>query len=180
MNSIVIGTRGSPLALAQTNSIADQISHLNPKLKVAIEVIKTTGDRNIVSSLSALAQDTKGLFVKEIEEALLDGSIDLAVHSLKDVPTELPEGLCIGVTPEREEPWDALVSADPFVSLLELPSGARIGTSSPRRAIQLAERRAKSLYRKLFRNASFDRRPRGAEPSRQRSLHDKRLSGPPH
>lgn len=142
MNSIVIGTRGSPLALAQANSIADQINHLDPDVEVAIQVIKTTGDRFSASPLSKLAQDTKGLFVKEIEESLLDGSIDLAVHSLKDVPTELPEGLRIGVTPKREEPWDAVVSKDPLVSLAELPAGAKVGTSSPRRAIQLAEQRS--------------------------------------
>jgi hydroxymethylbilane synthase len=129
------------LALAQTNSIAAAIRVIHPDLEVAVSVIKTTGDKFTASSLSALAEDTKGLFVKEIEEALLAGSVDLAVHSLKDVPTELPEGLCLGVTPEREEPWDALVSNQPLCSLDELPRGAKVGTSSLRRKFQLASLR---------------------------------------
>ncbi len=141
MNSIVIGSRGSPLALAQTNSIADRLRRLQPALAVAVKVIKTTGDRFATSPLTTLAGDTKGLFVKEIEEELLAGSIDLAVHSLKDVPTDLPTGLCLGAIPEREEPWDALVCEDLISSLSELPRGAKVGTSSLRRRLQLLARR---------------------------------------
>ena len=141
MNSLVIGSRGSQLARAQSNSIAAKIRTHHPDLVVHIKEIKTTGDKFANSLLSTLAGEAKGLFVKEIEEALLEGSIDLAVHSLKDVPTALPEGLCLGATPEREEPWDAFVSTQPVLSLDELAQGARIGTSSLRRKIQLAIRR---------------------------------------
>lgn len=141
MNSLVIGSRGSQLALAQTNLVAGSIRTSHPGLEVAITVIKTTGDRFAASSLSALAQDTKGLFVKEIEEALLAGTIDLAVHSLKDVPTEVPAGLCLAITPEREEPWDAFVSNRPLTSLDEVPPEAKVGTSSLRRKLQLASLR---------------------------------------
>lgn len=141
MNSLVIGSRGSALALAQTHSIAAQIRALSPGLDVKVKVIKTTGDRLIGSPLFALAEETKGLFVKEIEQALIEGSIDLAVHSLKDLPSELPEGLCLGATPVREEPWDVLVSSRTLSSLEDLPTGARIGTSSLRRKVQLATHR---------------------------------------
>ena len=141
MNSLVIGSRGSALALTQTNSIADQVRNLHPCLDIRVQVIKTTGDRLSQSPLASLAEETKGLFVKEIEEALLAGSIDLAVHSLKDVPTDLPEGLCLGCTPIREEPWDVIVSNHPISSLKDLARRARIGTSSLRRKIQLKSQR---------------------------------------
>jgi hydroxymethylbilane synthase len=137
MKSIVIGTRGSKLALAQSNGIADRIRNLFPRCLVEIKIIKTTGDKMATASLAKLANETKGLFVKEIEDALLDQTIDLAVHSLKDVPTELPEGLEIGIIPERENPRDALVSHNSLTSFEEIPSGAKIGTSSLRRVVQL-------------------------------------------
>lgn len=135
--SIVIGTRGSRLALAQTNGIANRIRTIFPETRVDVRIIKTTGDKLATASLAQLANETKGLFVKEIEDALLDHSIDLAVHSLKDVPTELPEGLKIGIIPERENPCDAMVSPNKISSLEEIPRGARIGTSSLRRIVQL-------------------------------------------
>jgi hydroxymethylbilane synthase len=114
---------------------------LHPDLQVSIKVIRTTGDQFAAASLSALAEETKGLFVKEIEEALLAGVIDLAVHSLKDVPTQLPDGLSLEIIPARGEPWDALISNRKIQSLDQLPGGARVGTSSLRRKIQLACRR---------------------------------------
>lgn len=142
MNSLNIGSRGSELALAQTEMIATAIRGLNPSVKVAIKPIKTTGDKLTTASLVTLASETKGLFVKEIEEALLNGSIDLAVHSLKDVPTELPSGLALGIIPLREDPRDALISPHPIRSLSDLRQNARIGTSSLRRRLQLESARS--------------------------------------
>ena len=138
MKALVIGTRGSQLALAQTNFIADQLLSIHPDLEITIKIIQTTGDKFDTASLAALSGETKGLFVKEIEEALLNRQVDLAVHSLKDVPTQLPDGLSLGAVPRRENPFDCYVSEDPVNSLADLPEGARIGTSSYRRSIQLA------------------------------------------
>lgn len=126
---LVIGSRGSRLALWQANHIQARLVELG--VETRIEVITTTGDRFQSGPLREIGN--KGLFTKEIEEALLDGRIDLAVHSLKDMPTELPEGLQITATPEREDPRDAMVG----VSLVGLPSGARVGTGSLRRVAQL-------------------------------------------
>ncbi len=137
MNSITIGSRGSALALAQTNHMARMLGVLNPEFKVSVKVIRTTGDKMTTASLAQLANETKGLFVKEIEDALLEGTVDLAVHSLKDLPTELPPGLVVGSVPEREDPRDALIGREPWASLEELPQGARVGTSSLRRQLQL-------------------------------------------
>jgi hydroxymethylbilane synthase len=127
---IVIGSRGSQLALWQARHIA---AKLNAESR--IEIIKTTGDKIQDVPLSQVGG--KGLFTKEIEEALLDGRIDLAVHSLKDMPSELPSGLILAAIPEREDPRDALLGAP-------LKEGARVGTSSLRRAVQL-----KSMHREL-------------------------------
>ena len=126
---IVIGSRGSALALWQARHIAAQLQVLGEETR--IEVIKTTGDR--MQEISLAASGGKGLFTKEIEEALLGRQIDVAVHSMKDVPTEIPHGLTITAIPEREDPQDALVGC----TLTELKAGARVGTSSPRRASQL-------------------------------------------
>ena len=131
---IVIGSRGSALALWQANHISGRLRELGEETR--IEIIKTTGDRMqemAVAAADATAAGGKGLFTKEIEEALLARSIDLAVHSMKDVPTEIPRGLTIAAIPEREDPQDALVGR----SLAELKHGSRVGTSSPRRASQL-------------------------------------------
>jgi hydroxymethylbilane synthase len=136
MKTVVIGSRGSLLALWQSNHIADQLKGRWPELDIRIEVIKTTGDKLSETPLSQFGT-AKGLFVKEIEEALLARKVDLAVHSLKDMPTELPEGLCLGAVPPREDPRDALVSDYPYSSLQELPKEARLGTSSLRRTVQL-------------------------------------------
>jgi len=130
---IVIGTRGSKLAVTQTETIAAQIREVNPDIEVIISQIVTEGDQNWHVQLSNV-QDI-GIFVKELEEELLQGKIDLAVHSLKDVPTIMPPGLCIGAVSERHDPRDVLISRGQ--KLAELPAGAKIGTGSMRRAIQV-------------------------------------------
>ena len=132
-NSLVIGTRGSQLALWQAHFIKNQLERHFPSLEVSLQIIKTTGDTIQNRSLVGLG---KGVFTKEIENALLTGTIDLAVHSLKDLPTELPEGLCIAAIPAREDPRDVLVT-DTGLPLEDLCEGAKIGTTSPRRKAQL-------------------------------------------
>jgi hydroxymethylbilane synthase len=126
---LTVGSRGSQLALWQARWIQTRLEIFG--LECRLEIIRTTGDKITGVPLSKIG--TKGLFTKEIEEALLDGTIDLAVHSLKDMPTDLPEGLMLAAIPEREDPRDALVGAQ----LSELAQGARVGTSSLRRAAQL-------------------------------------------
>lgn len=137
-SSITIGTRGSKLALAQTNWIASQLQAVHEGLSVNIEIIKTKGDRITDRPLSKIGG--KGLFTKELEVALTAGSIDCAVHSLKDLPTELPDGLTLGAVPSREDPRDVLVTKT-GVGLAELPADSVVGTSSLRRAAQLRHRR---------------------------------------
>ena len=132
--SLKIGTRASRLALAQAAWVKDKIDACHPDLKVELVKIKTTGDRILNSPLSKIGG--KGLFVKEIEEALIKGSIDLAVHSMKDVPAELPEDLCLFCFPKRETPQDAFISVKSS-AMDKLPLGARIGTSSLRRSAQV-------------------------------------------
>jgi len=129
---IVIGSRGSRLALWQANWVKDRLESLGHEADILI--IKTSGDK--LQNASLLASGTKGLFIKEIEEALLNGRANLAVHSLKDLPTEQPEGLVIGAVPERDDPRDVLVSKN-GQGLHDLPAGARIGTGSLRRQAQL-------------------------------------------
>ncbi len=129
-----IGTRGSQLALWQAEWIRDLLVSEDPELAIEIVKIKTTGDKILDVPLAQVGG--KGLFVKEIEAALLDGSVDIAVHSMKDVPTELPEGLGIAAITKREDPRDVLISADNKL-LVQLPDGAKVGTSSLRRQAQL-------------------------------------------
>ncbi len=131
---ICIGTRGSALALWQAEFIKAEIEKFFPAIEVEIRIIKTTGDRITDRPLADVGG--KGLFVKEIESALLDKKIDLAVHSMKDMPGELPEGLEIGAVPERENPFDVLISRQELL-LEDYKPGARIGTSSLRRGSQL-------------------------------------------
>lgn len=131
---LIIGSRGSTLALTQTRQVAAELQRLAPELEVRIEIIRTTGDE--LKDISLIKAGGKGLFTKELETALLDGSIDLAVHSCKDLPTELPEGLCIGAIPLRATPFDAFVSQK-FDSIMNLTDGAVVGTSSLRRSSQL-------------------------------------------
>jgi hydroxymethylbilane synthase len=130
---MVIGSRGSALALWQARFVAGQLEKLG--VPARIEIIRTTGDQLQTTSI---AQPGKGLFTKEIEEALRSGAIDVAVHSLKDLPTEIPDGLALAAVPEREDARDAMVGA----RLDELSAGARVGTSSDRRAAQLRILRA--------------------------------------
>src|SRR5690349_2929025 len=126
---IVIGSRGSQLALWQARWIVSRLRDLGEESR--IEVIKTTGDKITDVPLSKVG--SKGLFTKELEEALLAGAIDVAVHSLKDMPTDLPSGLCLRAVPQREDVHDALIGS----KLGDLREGARVGTSSLRRAAQL-------------------------------------------
>lgn len=132
--SFRIGTRGSKLALWQAHHIKSLLIDKFPELQPEIEVIKTTGDTLLNSPLSEIGG--KGVFVKEIEEALLSKTIDIAVHSMKDVPTVLPEGLSIAAVVTRHDPRDAVVSKN-GISLKELPTGSSVGTGSLRRASQL-------------------------------------------
>ena len=134
MNPLIIGSRGSPLALAQVTLIKS----LLPGVPVETILIKTSGDKFLEVSLAAAGG--KGLFTKEIEDQLLAGTIQLAVHSLKDLPTELPTGLILAAVPAREDPRDVFVSRR-YGSLDELPPGAHVATSSIRRKAQLLARR---------------------------------------
>src|ERR1700682_1289202 len=138
-----IGTRGSPMALRQTALVRDRLVAAHPELAangaVEIMTIRTTGDRVQDRLLAEIGG--KGLFVKEIEEALIAGHIDLAVHSLKDLETWLPDGLAITCVLPRDDPRDAFLSTKAAASLAALPKGARVGTASLRRQAQLLRRR---------------------------------------
>jgi hydroxymethylbilane synthase len=139
--SLVIGTRGSPLALAQAHETRNRLLAAHPDLapeKVVIQAIKTTGDR--IQDRSLADSGGKGLFTKEIEEALLAGDVDMAVHSMKDMPTQLPDGLIMAAYLPREDPRDALLAARPC-GLADLPQAAVVGTSSLRRKALLLARR---------------------------------------
>ncbi|HEY1242594.1 MAG TPA: hydroxymethylbilane synthase [Bryobacteraceae bacterium] len=130
---LVIASRGSQLALWQARWVQQKLAEREHETR--IEIIKTTGDK--ITDVPLAKVGTKGLFTKEIEEALLEGRADLAVHSLKDLPTELPAGLVLAAIPVREDPRDAIVGK----RLKELPKGAKVGTSSLRRAAQLRQLR---------------------------------------
>jgi hydroxymethylbilane synthase len=157
-----IATRGSMLALWQANHVKAGLEKANPGLEVELLVLKTKGDKILDVALAKVGG--KGLFVKEIEEALLDGRADLAVHSMKDVPTELPPELELAATDVREDVRDALFTRE-AASLDDLPRGAKIGTSSLRRQAQL-----------LHRRPDFEILPiRGNVDTRLRKLHDENL-----
>jgi len=134
--TLKIATRQSPLALWQAEFVKAQLLKQHPSLKVELVGLTTRGDKILDSSLSKIGG--KGLFVKELEQALLDGSADIAVHSMKDVPMEFPEGLGLAVICEREDPRDAFVS-NRYKKLSELPMNARVGTSSLRRQCQIKQ-----------------------------------------
>ncbi|MEJ5376601.1 MAG: hydroxymethylbilane synthase [bacterium] len=136
--TIRIGTRASVLAKWQANWVAQELSRLFPEARCQLVTIRTKGDKILNSPLSSLGG--KGLFVKEIEEALLQGKVDLAVHSMKDLPADLAPGLTLAAVPPRENPSDVLISSDEK-TLEELPEGSIVGTSSLRRKAQVLERR---------------------------------------
>ena len=159
-----IGTRGSQLALYQANWVREKLLEAHPHLTVTLIKIKTTGDKIQDAPLAKIGG--KGLFVKEIEEALIDRRIDLAVHSIKDVPTEFPEGLHLSAITKREDPRDVFISKD-GTHLKDLPHGAKIGTSSLRRQAQL-----------LHFRGDFEMIPlRGNLDTRLRKLDTKNLDG---
>jgi hydroxymethylbilane synthase len=160
--ALTIGTRGSKLALWQANWVKERLEHQHPGTRVALDVIKTKGDKILDVPLAKVGG--KGLFVKEIEEALLNGRIDIAVHSMKDMPAEIPEGLSIGAVPPREVPVDVLIARE-GLPLNELGPAPRIGTSSLRRAAQLRHARPDTRITPL----------RGNLDTRLRKLQDERL-----
>lgn len=133
MRQVAIGTRGSKLALIQAEELKNKLVELFPELKLNLVKIKTAGDRNTTTPLDEFAD--QGMFVKELEKTLLDGRIDLAVHSLKDLPTLIPDGLLLAAVTARLDPRDVLISRNG--KLTELPPGFKIGTGSRRRTFQL-------------------------------------------
>src|SRR5574341_1667959 len=137
-SAIVLGTRGSKLAVQQSEWVQARLKELAPEVAVTLRRIHTSGDKILDVPLAKIGG--KGLFVKEIEEALLAGEIDLAVHSMKDVPTQLPQGLAILCVPQRDDPRDALISRTGSV-FKDLPRGAKVGTSSLRRQAQFLHAR---------------------------------------
>lgn len=139
MKKISIGTRGSQLALVQANNVKAKIANLYPDMDIQLVVIKTTGDKILDRNLTQIGG--KGLFIKEIEEHLLAGKIDIAVHSMKDLPAIIPNQLAITCILEREDVRDALLCAN-HKSITDLPQGSVFGTSSPRRAAQILNKRA--------------------------------------
>ena len=156
--TIVLGTRGSDLALWQATAIKARLSESDPEVQTEIRIIGTEGDRD--QSRPLIEFGGRGAFVKAIEDALLAGKIDVAVHSLKDLPSELPHGLVLGATPFREDPNDAVVSSG--TEFDSIPDGSVIGTGSPRRVAQLRARRPGLEYRDI----------RGNVPTRIRKLDD--------
>lgn len=146
MKRIRIGTRGSALALAQSNWVKAQLLENQLAVEVELQIIKTSGDRLIDRPIQDLGG--KGVFTKEIEEALLRDQIDVAVHSLKDLPPDLPEGLVIAATPKREDPRDVLVTRAK-VAFVDLPDGTTIGTGSLRRGAQLRHSRRDLLIKPI-------------------------------
>ena len=141
MRKIIVGSRRSKLALTQTNWFIEQLKQAGVPFEFEVKEIVTKGDRILDVQLSKVGG--KGLFVKEIEQALYDKEIDFAVHSMKDMPAVLPEGLVIGCIPKREDPRDAFISVG-HVKFADLPQGAVVGTSSLRRSSQLLKARADS------------------------------------
>jgi hydroxymethylbilane synthase len=146
MKKLVIATRGSQLALWQSNHIKAVLEEQNPGLEVELNVIVTTGDRIQDKALSKIGG--KGLFLKELEEAMLQGEAQIAVHSLKDVPTVMPEGLLLAAITEREDPRDALLS-EKYTNIDSLPQGAVVGTSSLRRRMQIEKLRPDLVIKDL-------------------------------
>lgn len=139
MRKIIIGSRGSKLALYQSNLAKSLLEQAEPGLTCEVRIIHTKGDKILDVALSKIGD--KGLFTKELERALLDGEVDLCVHSTKDMPTALPEGLAIMGMPKRANAQDAIISSTPGLTVDSLPQGARVATGSLRRVAQLLRRR---------------------------------------
>lgn len=161
---IIVGSRGSKLALIQTEQVVAELRKANPGLEFSISRIVTGGDREQHKQFDDI--EGSGVFVKELETALLDGRIDLAVHSLKDMPAEIPAGLCLAAVTKRVDPRDVLIS-NGARHLADLPAGAGIGTGSPRRTIQL------NAYRPDLQSCSI----RGNVDSRLRRVTGGELAG---
>ena len=138
-DSVVIGTRGSKLALWQANKVASLIEQTVPGCTCEVRIVKTKGDKILDVPLAKIGD--KGLFTKELESALLDGSVDVCVHSCKDMPTELPEGLTLAGFPVRASACDCIVGPEKGLTLDSLPAGCRVATGSLRRVAQLAHMR---------------------------------------
>ena len=136
--TLKIATRQSPLALWQAEHVKSRLEAIHPELEVVLVKMTTKGDQILNSPLSKIGG--KGLFIKELEVGMLEGKADIAVHSMKDVPYEIPDGFELGAILERENPFDAFVSND-FASIDDLPHGAKVGTCSQRRIVQLKDRR---------------------------------------
>lgn len=136
---IIVGTRGSKLALVQTKWVVEELKKTNPEIEFEIKIIKTKGD--LITHLPLDKIGDKGLFTKEIEQQLLDKEIDLAIHSMKDMPSILPNGLKFASIPKRQDPRDVLVLREGYKSIVDLPKGAKIGTGSKRRIYQLLKYR---------------------------------------
>ncbi len=148
---IRIATRKSPLAMWQAEHVAAELKKAHPGIMIELLGMSTKGDRILDAPLAKIGG--KGLFVKELEQGMLEGTADIAVHSMKDVPVELPEGLHLPIIMEREDPRDAFVS-NKYASLDELPQGACVGTSSLRRQSQLSERRPDLVIKPLRGNVN--------------------------
>lgn len=137
--TIRVGTRGSALALTQTKWVIEKMKEKAPQLDFDIKVIKTKGDKILDVALDKIGD--KGLFVKEIERELLSGEIDMAVHSMKDMPSEQPEGLVIAPPPKREDPRDVMIFREGISCIDDIPKGGKVGTGSKRRKYQLLSKR---------------------------------------
>ncbi|MEG0508404.1 MAG: hydroxymethylbilane synthase [Eubacterium sp.] len=137
---IVVGSRGSKLAVVQTNQLLDELRKANPEVDFELKIIKTKGDKIQNKALDKIGD--KGIFTKELEEALLDGTIDMAIHSMKDMPSELPGGLTLAIPPKREDPRDVLLTPHAIKTVDELPKNAIIATGSKRRIYQLKNLRS--------------------------------------
>lgn len=149
--TIRIATRKSPLAMWQAEHVAAELKKAHPGIMVELLGMSTKGDRILDAPLAKIGG--KGLFVKELEQGMLEGTADIAVHSMKDVPVELPEGLHLPIIMQREDPRDAFVS-NKYSSLEELPQGACVGTSSLRRQSQLSEKRPDLVIKPLRGNVN--------------------------
>lgn len=164
MYNLRLGTRGSRLALWQAEYVAEEIHRVVPDINIDIKNIKTKGDKILDVALSRIGD--KGLFTNEIENELLDGNIDIAVHSLKDLPSVLPNGLCVGAVLKRENPVDVLISNKGY-KFADLPTGAILGTSSLRRIAQIKRKRPDIIIMEI----------RGNVETRLRKMEEEKLDG---